>query len=139
MERIDKVWFAENRIYIRTKDGLEKSRPLEAFPRLMDASDEERLNYEVWADDQSIRWECIDEDIHISSFDDTSEPNPNNEVAKMIESIGVIDICAFAKMIGMRKSKLDLFRYGIWSPSSESLQKIKEGFRQIENRIVDFL
>lgn len=139
MERIEKVWFADNRIYIRTKDGSEKSRPLEAFPRLMDATDEERLNFEVWADDQSIRWDCIDEDIHISSFNDISEPDPNSEVAKMFESVGVIDICAFANMIGMRKSKLDLFRYGIWSPSSETLQKIKEGFRQIENRISAFL
>lgn len=105
----------------------------------MDSSDEERLNYEVLADDQSIRLDCIDEDIHISSFDDTSEPNPNNEVAKMIESVWVIDICAFANMIGKRKSRLDLFRYGIWSPSSETLQKIKEVFRQIENRIAVIL
>lgn len=120
-------------------DGTEKSRPLEAFPILMDASDEQRNYFVIWADGQSIRWDNIDEDIHISSFDEDIEPNRNNEVAKMIDSIGVINLEAFAKMIGMKKTKLDLFRYGIWSPSKESLKKIKDGLRQINNRIAAIL
>lgn len=57
----------------------------------------------------------------------------------MIDSIGVINLEAFAKMIGMKKTKLDLFRYGIWSPSKESLIKIKDGLRQINNRIAAIL
>ena len=139
MAKIENVWFSDNRIYIRQDDGSEKSRPLEAFPILMDASGEERDNFEIWAEGQSIRWDEIDEDIHISSFDETDEPNPDNEIARMIDSIGVIDISAFAKMIGMRKTKLDLFRYGIWTPSVETLQMIKNGLRQIESRIAAVL
>lgn len=139
MDKIVKVWFSDKRIYVLTDDGTQKSRPLEAFPRLMDASEGERYEFEIWADGQSIRWDKIDEDIHLSSFDDTNEPNPYNEVARLIESVGVIDVAAFAKLIGMRKSKFDLFRYGIWTPSKETLQKIKDGFRQIECRIAAVL
>lgn len=139
MEKIEKVWFTDNRIYILTSEGTEKSRPLEAFPRLMDATSEQRGMFEIWADGQSLRWEEIDEDIHISSFSDNTEPNYDNAVAKMIDSIGVLDITAFARMIGMRKSKLDLFRYGIWTPSKDTLNKIIEGLRQIECRIASVL
>ena len=139
MEQIKRVWFSDNRIYILTADGTEKSRPLEAFPRLKDASDEQRNSYEVWDDGQSIRWEEIDEDVHVSSFSESTEPNYDNEVAKMIDSVGVLDVSAFAEMIGMSKSKLDLFRYGIWKPSDDSLQKIKDGLRQIECRIAAVL
>ncbi len=139
MDRIEKVWFADNRIYVKTEDGLEYSRPLEAFPLLMDATNAQRQDFSVWADGQSIRWDAIDEDVHISSFMDKKEPNYDNVVAKMINSIGVIDVAAFAEMIGLRKSKLDLFRYGIWEPSKETLNKIKEGLRQIECRIASVL
>ncbi|MDE6279707.1 MAG: DUF2442 domain-containing protein [Paramuribaculum sp.] len=135
MGKIEKIWFTNNRIYVLTDDGTEKSRPLEAFPILMDATDKQRNSFIILDEGQSIRWNEIDEDIHISSFDEKKEPNPSNEVARMIEAVGVIDITAFAKMIGMRKSKLDLFRYGIWSPSRESLQKIREGLHRISNRI----
>lgn len=139
MSTIEKVWFSRNRIYAMMNDGTEKSRPLEAFPLLMDASDEQRNDFVIWAEGQSIRWDSIDEDIHISAFDENVEPNQNNEVARMIDSIGVIDVAAFARMIGMKKSKLDLFRYGIWSPSKDTLQKIKDGLQQISNRIVAIL
>lgn len=39
MIRIENVRFSDNRIYITLNDGTVKSRPLEAFPVLMDASD----------------------------------------------------------------------------------------------------
>lgn len=133
MEKIDEVWFENNRIYIHTSKNNKKSRPLEAFPLLMDASDENRSKFEIWADGQSIRWDIIDEDIHISSFEDKSEPNPNNEVAKMLDEVGGVDISAFASMIGIKKTKFDLFRYGIWTPGTETMRKIKEGLRQVVN------
>ncbi len=133
MEKIEKVWFANNRIYILTTDGTEKSRPLEAFPRLMDASEEERDQFEIWADGQSLRWDNVDEDIHISSFSDKTEPNYNNVVARLLDSIGVNDIAAFAKLIGMQKTKLDLFRYGIWNPSNETLHKIQSALLQLQS------
>lgn len=139
MEKIDKVWFSGNRIYVLTSSGEEKSRPLEAFPRLFDATDNQRNDFYVWAEGESIRWDEIDEDIHLSSFDEETEPNYDNDIAKMLDSVGVIDIEAFSQMIGMPKAKLDLFRYGIWIPSEESILKIKEGLHQIENRIASVL
>lgn len=42
METIRKIWFAEERIFVRTESGKTFSRPLEAFPLLKDASAKER-------------------------------------------------------------------------------------------------
>ena len=47
MTKIEKVWFDENRIYLKTDQGEELSRPLEAFPILKDASTEERMDFRI--------------------------------------------------------------------------------------------
>ena len=68
MEKIEKVWFEENKIFIETNKNKKYSIPIEVFPTLKDASAEERSDFYIWDEAQSIRWECLDEDIHISSF-----------------------------------------------------------------------
>jgi len=62
------------------RSGLGKaySRPLEAFPVLEDATDEERSSFTIEMRGEALRWKEIDEDIHISSFYDTTEPDMTN-------------------------------------------------------------
>ena len=67
MEKIEKVWFEDDKIFIETNENKKYSIPLEVFPTLKDASAKERDNFYIWDDAQSIRWEYLDEDIHISS------------------------------------------------------------------------
>lgn len=80
MEAIVKVWFEDNRIYILTDQGNTYSRSLKAFPLLLRATAEQRALYEIGLDGDDIRWEDIDEDIHISSFFVTAEPNKNGDI-----------------------------------------------------------
>lgn len=45
---IQKVWFINEKIFIKTSEGIEKSMPLKWFPRLEQATPEKRettLNY----------------------------------------------------------------------------------------------
>ena len=79
MKTIEKIWFAAGRIFMQTVEGETYSRPLEAFPRLKDASEPERNQFRIgkWGDD--VRWELLDEDVHISSFFGTSEPDPDRK------------------------------------------------------------
>ena len=83
MESIVKLWFAGGRIHILTDQGNTYSRPLEAFPLLLDATPEQRAHYEIGIDGDDIRWDDIDEDIHISSFFVTAEPDTNNPIAEV--------------------------------------------------------
>ena len=44
MEKIKNIWFDKNRIYMKTVSGKIYSRPLEAYPELMEAT-AERLRH----------------------------------------------------------------------------------------------
>ena len=65
MRTIEKLWFDSERIWIQTDDLQKISRPLEAFPTLKEASNEERMSFKINKLKDSIRWEEIDEDIFI--------------------------------------------------------------------------
>ena len=63
-ESIVKLWFKNGRIYILTDQGNTYSRPLEAFPLLLEATPEQREAFEIGSDGDDIRWDELDEDIH---------------------------------------------------------------------------
>ena len=77
MEAIVKLWFSDEMIFILNDQGNEYSRPLEAFPLLLEATPQQRAEFEIGMDGDDIRWDEIDEDIHISSFFETAEPDTN--------------------------------------------------------------
>lgn len=126
MEHIEKVWFEDNHIWIQTETGKKYHQPLEALPTLLDATDKQRENFYLWDDNQSIRWDEIDEDIHISNFIETYTVNYDNPVNNLLSRFPWLNLAAFAEMAGMHKSKLDRFRYGVWTPSQETLNTIRE-------------
>ena len=133
--KINKVWFEDGRIYVLTEDAIVKSQPLEAFPTLKDASDSQRLDFYIWDNRQSIRWDSIDEDIHISNFDQPEHVNYNNDVNKLLSSFPWLNLAEFANLIGISKSRLDRYRYGIVSPGNQTMAKIKSGLQKIAHDI----
>lgn len=66
MENKIKVWFENNHIFIKTPTEERKSHPLNWFPKLLNASDEERQNYNI--SPFGIHWENIDEDLSFEGF-----------------------------------------------------------------------
>ena len=63
---IKKVWFINEKIFIKTSEGIEKSMPLKWFPRLEQATQEQRDNFEL--SPFGIHWEDIDEDLSFEGF-----------------------------------------------------------------------
>lgn len=131
MEAITKVWFDEGRIYILTDQGNTYSRPLEAFPLLLDATDQQRAKYEIGLDGDDLHWDEIDEDIHISSFFDTSEPNLDNPVAEVFHKFPQLNVSEVARTIGINKSLLSRYIYGIKKPSQQRVDQIMNTIREI--------
>ena len=113
MSKIEKLWFDSNRIWIMTEEEQTFSRPIEAFPTLKDASNEERMSFKINQFGDSIRWENIDEDIHISSFFEVQEPNYENEIAEIFKRFPQLNISEVANSIGIHKSLLAKYIYGI--------------------------
>lgn len=126
MEKIKNIWFDNNRIYMRSTENRILSRPLEAYPELKDASAEQRNDFTIDEDGMAIRWETLDADMHISSFYETTEPNPQNEVAAMFNRFPWLNVSEVARAIGINKSLLARYIYGISKPSEQRVQQIRE-------------
>ena len=73
-KKIKKIDFADGMILTTTMDGKVYCRPIEAFPLLLAASDAERQAYTLGKFGDDVRWEAIDEDIHVSSLTRTLMP-----------------------------------------------------------------
>lgn len=125
METITKVWFADERIYICNNQGDVLSRPLEAFPLLKEATKAEREQFVITLHGTALRWDNIDEDIHISNFYETEEPDTDNEIARIFHSCPWLNVSEVARSIGINKSLLSKYIYGIKKPSEERLMQIK--------------
>ena len=54
MEKIKNIWFDCGRLFMRSVDGNIYSRPLEAFPELLEASAEHRNEYRIDDDGEAI-------------------------------------------------------------------------------------
>lgn len=124
---IKMVWFEDGHIKIQTDKDEVLSQPLEVFPALLYATSTQRERYYLWDNNRSIRWEELDEDIHISHFYERETVNYDNEVNKLLSLFPWLDMKAFADFIGMHWTKLARFRYGVWTPSTETIAKIKDG------------
>lgn len=131
MELIKKVWFEKGRIFILTDKNNSYSRPLEAFPLLIDATPKQRSNYEIGVDGDDIRWDEIDEDIHISSFYDSTEPDRNNIISQVFAKFPQLNVSEVARTIGINKSLLSRYIYGIKKPSEQRTQQILDAIRKL--------
>lgn len=136
METIAKAWFEDNRIFIETSGGKVLSRPLEAFPLLLEANNRKRQDFKIGKFGDDIRWESIDEDIHISSFFENKEPMPVNPVAEAFRKFPQINVSEFAKQIGINKSLMAKYIYGIKTPGPERKKQIQDGLHKIAEELL---
>lgn len=136
MEKIKNLWFDEDRIYIRTTENRVLSRPLEAYIELQEASAEERNSFVIDSDGVSIRWEALDADMHISSFYETTEPNYHNEVAEMFNRFPWLNVSEVANTIGINKSLLARYIYGISKPSEQRLNQIRKALHEMGKELL---
>jgi hypothetical protein len=58
----------ESLLRVILADGRELAAPLEWFPRLRDATPEQRLNWRFIGRGQGIHWPDVDEDISVSGL-----------------------------------------------------------------------
>ena len=64
----EEVRFTEEMLCVRLLDGREVCAPIEWFPRLRDATDQERNNWRLIGGGVGIHWEDLDEDLSVSGL-----------------------------------------------------------------------
>jgi len=62
------VWFDSNMMHVRLLDGREISVPLEWFPKLRNATAEQRKKWKLIGKGVGIHWKDIDEDISVAAL-----------------------------------------------------------------------
>ena len=129
MDTIKSIWFENGRIYMRSSGNDVYSRPLEAFPTLKEATEEQQRAFGIGKFGDDVRWADIDEDIHISSFYEHKEPEYDNEIARIFKRFPQLNVSEIARQIGIDKSLLSRYIYGIKKPSPQRAEQIKDALR----------
>ncbi|MBI4829630.1 MAG: DUF2442 domain-containing protein [Nitrospinae bacterium] len=62
------VWCDAAMIHVRLLDGREISAPLEWFPRLRDATENQRNTWRLIGKGIGIHWDSLDEDISLDAL-----------------------------------------------------------------------
>jgi len=62
------IWFDSDMMHIRLSDGREISVPIEWFPKLRNATEEQRKRWRLIGKGVGIHWEDIDEDISVAAL-----------------------------------------------------------------------
>jgi hypothetical protein len=62
------VEFVDASLRIGLTDGREISAPIEWFPRLRDASPEQRGNWRLIGQGEGVHWPDIDEDVSVNTL-----------------------------------------------------------------------
>lgn len=136
-ETIIKLWFADERLFILTSNEKKLSVPLEAFPQLKEADIFQRSNYEIGRFGDDIRWDEIDVDIHISSFYEDLEPHYDNEVAALFNRFPQLNVSEVARSIGIHKSLLSQYIYGVKKPGPNRMKAIKDTLRKLGEDLIE--
>ncbi len=64
----ESVTITEDTMSVELNDGRTISVPLTWFPRLLNATEQERTNWELIGGGHGIHWEDIDEDISVENL-----------------------------------------------------------------------
>ena len=78
----------------------------------------------------------LDEDIHISSFFDTAEPDYENEIAMIFKRFPQLNVSEVARSMGINKSLLSKYIYGIKKPSDIRKMQIKEALHLLGKELL---
>lgn len=134
--KIKDIWFDGGRIFMRDTEGAVYTRPLEAFPLLIEASEEQREIFEIDPQGDAVRWPEIDEDVHVSSFLEQKEPNEDNEIAQIFHRFPQLNVSEVARQMGINKSLLSKYIYGIKTPSEHRRLEIKRALHTLGEELM---
>lgn len=63
-----KLDFDESMMWVDLSDGRKLGVPFAYFPRLLRATPEQRLQYEISGNGSGLHWEALDEDISVEGL-----------------------------------------------------------------------
>ena len=130
---LDKLWFEDNKIFIRTKDEKILWQSLLWYRRLLYATEEQRNSY--YTSFSGIHWRDVDEDISFESF---LYDNPEPEgISRLFLTRPELNASAVARRMGIQQSLLAAYIRGTKKPSKEREEEILATIRQIGSELAE--
>jgi hypothetical protein len=118
--KITKIWFDANYIYGKDEKEKEYKQSLLWYPKLRDATDDERKNFTFGMG--GIHWRNLDEDISFESFEyDDAEPSA---LQRFFLTHKEINVAEFARSMGINPTLLRNYINGFKKPSKEREEEI---------------
>lgn len=137
--KIEKVWFDTENIFILTNFGTQKSHPLRWFSRLMNATPEQRNNFELskWRD--SIHWPELDEDLSLEGFYTYNKDEiekQKNEVSRVFNDFPVINVSKFAERAKINRSLLASYVCNEKKPGARNKKHIETALHKLGEELL---
>ena len=136
MEKIINISFSGNDICVVTDSGKEYRKALEFFPTLKEATPSQREQYRINKFGDAVRWAEIDEDIHISSLTDDAVLT-ENAITAAFRKFPILNVSEVARTLGMHKSLLSKYIYGVKKPSEKREKEILDALREIGRQLAN--
>lgn len=128
--KAQKVWFEGGRVYVLTADGREGNLPLRLFPRLYNATEEQRQNYTL--SHFGIHWSDIDEDLSYEGFfDDGQQSKSENVIGRIFAEYPELNARQVARMAGLNTTLFQQYVDGHKKPSAERLKQIETALHRL--------
>lgn len=125
--KIKNIHFTDTHIVGVDESGKEWKQSLLWYPGLINATTEQRNNYEVGFD--GFHWRNVDEDVSFESFFyEDAEPTP---LQRFFLTHKEIKISEFAKMVGIDATLLRNYINGFKKPSLAREQTILAGIHTL--------
>lgn len=121
-----KVWTTDTEIWIEREDGTRGFERFADYPRLRDATQEERKAYEVLP--YGLHWEALDEDLSFEGFFNKKE---HTALYRFFMQHPELNASAIARRLGISQSLFAQYISGNKHPSAEREQQIAEQIRHI--------
>ena len=130
--RIIEIWFDANYIYGKDETGKKYKQSLLWYPKLREASDEERSQYIFGMG--GIHWRELDEDISFESFEyDDAEPSA---LQRFFLTHKEINVAEFARLMGLNPTLLRNYINGFKKPSKAREQEIMDFIHKLGKELI---
>lgn len=128
MIEVAKIWFDEDAVWIETSDWKTACELFEDYPRLRNATKEQRENIEH--DCFGIHWPDLDEDLSFEGFF-RDKKKEQSFLYKIFMQHPEINVSAVARRLGIKQSLLAAYISGQKTPSYLRLMEIVSCLNQI--------
>lgn len=125
MDTIVKVWTTDSEIWVERADGAQGFERFADYPRLRDATSQERNAYEI--SPFGLHWEALDEDLSFDGFN-KKEHTP---LYRFFMAHPEIKASVIARRLGISQSLFAQYISGHKRPSVERERQIEEQIRRI--------